>query len=154
MGLTAAATIACDQISKSIALATLAPGVRIDLLGGWLGLRLVRNSGGAFSILQDRSGLLAAATAAVLVGVAIWAFSSQEFPAAFGLIIGGGIGNLADRVFRIPGFPSGRVIDFIDLSFWPTFNLADSAITIGVLLLLIRSLAQGGRQTEPMREGI
>jgi signal peptidase II len=142
----AATTVVCDQISKLMALATLSPGERVDLLGTFFGLRLVRNSGGAFSILQDRSGLLAAATAVVIVIVAIWAARSGEFPLPFGLIVGGGIGNLADRVFRAPGFPDGKVVDFIDFSFWPTFNLADTAITIGVGLLLIRSLQSGRRQ--------
>lgn len=144
--LAASATVICDQISKLIALASLAPDERVEVLGALMGLRLVKNPGGAFSILQDESGLLALATAVVIVVVTIWAVNSGEFPLAFGLIIGGGIGNLADRVFRTPGFPDGRVVDFIDFSFWPTFNLADTAISIGIGLLLLRSLGVGKRE--------
>lgn len=133
-----AATLAVDQISKSLALVTL-EDARIEILGSFLGLELVRNPGGAFSILPKVGGLLAIASAILVGVVAIWAIRSGEFPIAFGMILGGGAGNLADRVFRGPGFTDGSVIDFIDFSFWPTFNLADTAITIGVGLLLIQS---------------
>jgi signal peptidase II len=64
---------------------------------------------------------------------------------AAGLVLGGAIGNLVDRVFRSPGFLSGAVIDFIDLRWWPVFNLADAAITCGCLLLLFSGLR--GRRT-------
>jgi len=58
---------------------------------------------------------------------------------AFGGILGGTLGNLVDRVVRDPGFPSGRVVDFVRVGEWPTFNLADAAITIGVAVFLVRA---------------
>ena len=58
---------------------------------------------------------------------------------ALGLVLGGAFGNVADRVFRSPGFLKGAVVDFVDVGFWPVFNLADSAITCGCLLLLATS---------------
>lgn len=133
-------TLAADQISKVAAVAALEPHQRVDLLGSFFGLLLIRNPGGAFSLLRTRSGLLAGLTAIVVVLVVVWALRSKEFPLELGMVIGGGLGNLADRVFRAPGLFEGRVVDFIDFSFWPTFNLADTAITIGVGLLVMRSL--------------
>ena len=61
---------------------------------------------------------------------------------ALGLVLGGAFGNVIDRVFRSPGFLRGAVVDFVDLRFWPVFNLADSAITCGCLLLLWASWAK------------
>jgi signal peptidase II len=60
---------------------------------------------------------------------------------ALGLVLGGAVGNLADRIFRSPGFGRGAVIDFVDLRWWPVFNLADSAITIGCVLLVLLSFS-------------
>lgn len=141
----AAIALAADQVSKTIALATLVPGERVDLLGSLFGWLLVRNSGGAFSILPGGGALLSLLTAAIVVVVAVWGYRSGEFPAAFGLIIGGGLGNLADRILRSPGAGRGSVVDFIDLGFWPTFNLADVAITTGVGLLLLFGLTSRRR---------
>ena len=58
---------------------------------------------------------------------------------ALGLVLGVAFGNMADRVFRAPGFLDGGVVDFVDVGFWPVFNVADSAITVGCLLLLFSS---------------
>lgn len=140
--LSVAVTVAADQVSKILAVNVLAPDRRVDLLGSFLGLELVRNPGGAFSILRDRSVILTLATAVAVMFVTVWAYRSRESPVPFGMIVGGGIGNLADRIFRSPGFPDGLVVDFIDISFWPTFNVADTAITIGVGLLLLRAFGR------------
>lgn len=136
-----AGAVAADQISKSIALAVLEEGKRVDLFGRFFGFLLVRNPGGAFSLLPGGSSFLALLTAAVIAAVAFWAFRSGESPVAFGLVVGGGLGNLADRLLRATSASAlnGRVIDFLDLNFWPTFNLADAAISIGVIFLLWRA---------------
>ncbi len=70
--------------------------------------------------------------------------ASERMPVAvaLGLILGGAFGNVADRVFRAPGFLEGAVVDFVDVGFWPVFNLADSAITCGCILLLLASWAR------------
>lgn len=142
---TATATVVVDQISKAIAIRVLNPGERVDIIGSFFGFVLARNPGAAFSMLPGRSVLLAWLTTLIVVVVTVWAARSREFPILFGMIIGGGLGNLADRIFRSPGFLRGRVVDFVDFSFWPTFNLADAAITVGVLLLLLGGLASRKR---------
>jgi signal peptidase II len=134
----AAATVAADQATKAWALARLEPGERVDVLGEILGFWLARNPGGIFGILPGATAAFTLLTAVIVVLVVVWAVRSREFPALFGIVIGGGLGNLADRLIRGEGTLSGRVVDFIDLSFWPTFNLADAAISIGVLLLILR----------------
>lgn len=133
-------TLAADQVTKAVVLAALAPGERVAVAGRFFGFVLARNPGAAFSILPGRSLLLAWVTAVIVAAVAVWAVASGEFPVALGLIVGGGLGNLADRIFRSPGMMRGMVVDFIDFSFWPTFNLADAAITVGVALVILKSL--------------
>jgi len=65
---------------------------------------------------------------------------------ALGLVLGGALGNLADRVFRAPGFGRGSVIDFVDLRWWPVFNVADAAITCGCVLLVLLSVGRSGAE--------
>jgi signal peptidase II len=73
------------------------------------------------------------ATIVIVVVAAVWGWRTPELAGPVGLVIGGGLGNLVDRVRH------GKVVDFLDLSFWPTFNVADSAIVVGVVLLLLFS---------------
>jgi signal peptidase II len=102
------------------------------LAGDWLGLSYAENSGVAFGLLQGRSTLLlsfAAAATMLVIGVVVWMHrASLPMLAAGGLIVGGAMGNLIDRI-RL-----GHVRDFFAIGPWPPFNLADCAITIGVLL--------------------
>lgn len=117
----------------------------IDLIEGALTLRLTYNSGGAFGIMQGLPGFFMIATL-VVVGVVIYWARGLEDPVwaiPLGLVLGGGLGNVADRIFRDTG---GRVVDFIDLHVWPVFNVADSCIVVGVLILIVmtaRSPAPG-----------
>jgi signal peptidase II len=143
--LTAAAVIAVDQITKQIALATLDDGPT-DLIDGVLSFRLTYNSGGAFGIAQGFPALFLIATAVVAAVILLWAKRLEE-PALgvpLGLILGGGLGNVADRLFR---GGDGRVVDFIDFHVWPVFNLADSSIFIGVVLILLVSARTGKRDS-------
>ncbi len=129
-----------DQVTKAWALSRLSDGRRIEIAGSVLGLRLVRNPGTAFGLFQGATFLIFLASTLVLIAVVVWGLRSGEGALRLGLIAGGGAGNLVDRLFRPPGPGRGEVIDFVDLSFWPTFNLADSAIVVGVILLLAGSV--------------
>jgi signal peptidase II len=136
----AVAVVVLDQLTKNLALDALQPGERVSLIGNVLSFHLARNPGGIFGLFPGAEIFFVLLTTVVVIVVIAWGIAAQEFPMAFGLIAGGGLGNLTDRIFRDPGFLRGRVVDFIDLSFWPTFNLADAAISVGVALLLIGGL--------------
>lgn len=124
-----------DQVTKQIVLGELSDGP-VDLFGGLVTLRLTFNPGGAFGFLPGLPELFLVATALVIVLILVWAHrvDRRAMSAALGLVLGGGLGNLGDRVFRDTG---GRVVDFIDLHFWPVFNVADACIVVGVCLVLL-----------------
>lgn len=138
----ALAVLIADQASKAWATAALDGGRRIPIIGDTFDLRLVLNPGSAFGLFRGSTALIALASAVVTVAVIVWAIRDPMAPAALGLVIGGGLGNLVDRAIRAPGFGRGHVVDFIYLSFWPTFNLADSAICVGVGLMLLEALRE------------
>jgi signal peptidase II len=141
---TAVGTVIVDQVAKAWALEVLGEGRKIALLGEYLDLRLVRNPGSAFGMFHASTFAIFAASLVILSVVSVWAFRNPSETVRLGLVIGGGAGNLIDRVFRPPGLGKGHVIDFINFSFWPTFNLADSAIVTGVTLLLAESVWRKG----------
>lgn len=132
-----AAVIGLDQLTKDLALRYLSDAP-IDLIEGALTLRLSYNSGGAFGILQGVPGFFLIATVVVAVTIVVWARNIERpsWGLCLGMVLGGGLGNVIDRVFRDTG---GRVVDFIDLHVWPIFNIADSFIVIGVAILLVLS---------------
>lgn len=128
------AVVVADQATKSWALEALADGP-VHLV--WtLRLRLVFNSGAAFSFGQGSTPWLTAAAAAVLVVLLGLARSVATTRAAvgLGLVAGGAVGNLVDRLVRGHG---GAVVDFVDLQWWPVFNVADAAITVGAVVLVL-----------------
>ncbi|HEY7399962.1 MAG TPA: signal peptidase II [Actinomycetota bacterium] len=134
----AAAAYGIDRLTKAWVEGSLQGRPPISVIDGVLDLRFTTNSGGAFSIGQSASWLFAAATIAVSIAIVATAFrhTSLLTAAALGLVLGGALGNLTDRIVRGTGFTfNGRVIDFIDLHVWPVFNAADSAIVVGALLL-------------------
>lgn len=127
-----------DQLTKAWVVASLADGPQ-SIIGDTVELRLTRNPGGAFSLLTGFTPLLAVLAvivAVVLVRVA-QRMTDPVMVVALSLVLGGAIGNLLDRVFRAPGFLRGEVVDFIRVGAFPSFNVADSAITIGAVLLLV-----------------
>jgi signal peptidase II len=132
---TAAVVFALDRLTKVWAAHALADRP-IDLIGGVLTLRYTTNSGGAFSLGQRTPWLFAGATLIVSGLIVLTAFRSRNAVSALGLglVLGGALGNLADRALRGPGL-SGHVVDFIDLHWWPVFNVADSAIVIGAVVI-------------------
>ena len=130
----AGAVVAADQLVKSAAVrGPVGSGAREHVFGPF-GLSLGYNSGSAFSLFQGRSAALFVVAAGLVVVLGVAAFRTEHWlrGIALGLVVGGALGNLADRAWRGHG---GSVVDFITLTHWPTFNLADSAITVGVVLL-------------------
>lgn len=134
----AAGVIAIDQLTKTWAVHTLATR-DIDLV--WtLRLHLARNRGAAFSLGFGSGGVIAIlAIAVVIVLIAVGrSLDTRIGVLSLGLVLGGALGNLVDRAFRDgTGFLGGAVIDFIDVQWWPVFNVADMAVTIGGVLLVV-----------------
>ena len=145
--ITATVIVVVDQTTKSLALANLSDGP-IEVIEGVLTLRLTYNPGGAFGVLQGVPNFFLIATVVIVVFILYWARTVQSVAWAItlGLVLGGGLGNLIDRVFRDT---DGRVVDFVDLHVWPVFNVADSAITIGVITLLIMSFRAERKPDDP-----
>jgi signal peptidase II len=139
----AAAVCAVDVISKILAVAGLSPHRTVVLLGGLLTLHVYRNPGAAFGIGPSYTVIYALIEAGVLVAIIRLArrLRSWTWAVALGLLLGGAAGNLSDRLFRSPGPLRGFVVDWIKLPYFPpTFNIADSAITIGAALLVLASV--------------
>lgn len=139
----AGATLGLDQASKAWVVAALEGRPPIRVIPGVLSLTYTTNSGGAFGIGRSAPLLFAGATivvCAVIVAAARRPMA-RRVAIALGMILGGAIGNLADRALNGPGL-SGGVTDFIDLHVWPVFNLADTAIVLGALVLALTSLGR------------
>ncbi len=137
-----AVVVALDQLTKWWAIEALADGP-IDLVGS-LRFNLVYNTGTAFGLGPGGIGPLIAVIAVVVAGVLL--ASVRRMPSALGvgatgLVLGGAVGNVVDRAFRSDtGLLDGAVVDFVDLGWWPVFNVADSAIVVGAALYLVVSL--------------
>ncbi len=135
----AAVVVAADQLTKWWALEALHDR---DIHLVWtLRLHLTHNSGAAFGLAQNLDTTIAV-LALLFVGVIAWASWGGRWlpmpPALLGMVLGGAIGNLGDRVGRTGnGFLRGAVVDFIDLQWWPVFNVADSAIVVGGIALVM-----------------
>jgi signal peptidase II len=141
------AVVAADLATKIWAVAELSDGP-IHLIGHTVSFQLARNTGGAFSLFQAFTPLLAiiAGCVAYILVRTVRRTSDTLLVVALSLVLGGAIGNLIDRVFRTPGFLHGAVIDFVDIGRWPTFNVADSAITIGAVLVVVWSMRSTARE--------
>jgi signal peptidase II len=133
----AAGIVAADQLTKWWAHVTL-PGSPIVIIDGFLQLRYVTNPGAAFGFFGAAGSLIAFIALVVVVAILIVVRSARGWPeaVALGLVLGGAVGNLIDRIARGPGLLDGEVIDFVDFSFFPAFNVADSAITVGAAVAL------------------
>ena len=132
-------TLAIDQASKAFVLARLGADGHVRLAGNVFAIIVRRNPGGAFGMFPNAPLFFFVATVAIVVGAIVWGWRTPQLAVPVGMIVGGGLGNLLDRLARGPHLFRGQVVDFIYLSFWPTFNLADSAIVVGVALLLLMS---------------
>jgi signal peptidase II len=155
----AGAVLLIDLVTKLVVVATIAPGEDIRVLGGALYLTQLRNVGAAFSFAQGATllfSLVALAVAVVIVRTARRLYSTG-WAVTLGLVLGGAVGNLIDRIFRDPGFLRGGVVDFLsvfgpDGSVFPVFNVADSAIVCGGILGALMALRgidfDGSRTTD------
>ena len=140
-GAVAVAAIALDQLTKTWAVNAL-DDRDIDLF--WtLRFHLVHNTGSSFSVAPGRGGLVALVAIPVVL-VMMWmgrTVDSKAGAVALGLVLGGALGNIVDRLVRTGhGFLGGGVVDFIDPQWWPVFNVADIAISCGGVLLLLVSI--------------
>jgi len=142
VGGVAAAVVVADKLSKWWAVDRLSRGP-ITIVDH-IQLALTRNSGGAFGLGSGFVPMVVLAVIALAVVVFVVGRSIDRTPiaVALGLVLGGALGNLADRVFRAPGFGRGSVVDFVDLHWWPVFNVADAAITCGCVLLVLMSFGR------------
>jgi len=137
-GLWAVVVLVLDQITKTAIMETMARGQSLDLPGGLLALTYIHNSGGAFGLFPQGGPFFLATAVVVAVGI-LWALPRLEHwgswtAIACALILGGTLGNLIDRL------RFGSVVDFLDLGWWPIFNVADSGISVGIGMLLLQAL--------------
>ena len=149
--------LTADAASKAVVVSHLSGHAPIRLLGGLLTLRLLRNSGAAFSLGTSMTIVFTAIAVGVIVFIIRSARRIYSLPwaIALGLLLGGAMGNLTDRIFRSPAPFRGWVVDWIEVPHWPVFNLADSAIVCGGVLMVL--LATRGHRldgaTETARPG-
>ncbi|MFI0978743.1 signal peptidase II [Streptomyces sp. NPDC021093] len=133
---------ALDLGSKLLVVAKLEPsGETIPLIGDLLQLRVIRNAGAAFGFGEAYTIVFTIIASSVIVVIARLARKLYSMPwaIALGLLLGGALGNLTDRIFRTPGFLEGAVVDFIAPAHFAVFNLADSAVVCGGILIVILS---------------
>lgn len=152
--------VALDQLTKAWAVRSLTGAAPVDVVGRWLQLRLVYNSGAAFS-LGTGSTWVFTVLASVVVVLLVWyvrRVTHRGYAVAFALLLGGAAGNLLDRLLREPGFAHGEVVDFLALPNFPVFNVADIGITcaavlIGLLVLRGEDFADPDPATEVRSDG-
>jgi len=159
--LTAVAAVVLDQVVKELATKNLTEGEPVRILGGLIYLSLLRNSGAAFSLGSDYTWVFPLVTLAVIIWIGFMTRKLRSLPWAFalGLVLGGALGNLGDRLFRAPGVFHGHVVDMISL-FSPygerfaVFNIADSCLSVGVVLAVLLELTGRQRDGSRVRKGV
>ena len=150
---TAAAVLVLDQLIKHLVVSNLAGRPPLDVIGSFVQLRYTTNSGGAFSLLTG-APLFFGVTAIVIIGGIVYAWRRTQplsMLVVLGLILGGALGNLTDRLFRgNEGLLRGEVVDFVKVGIWPVFNLADSCVVVGgILLALLLGRSERDAEQEP-----
>jgi len=154
LGAVALVVYLIDQIAKVLVVQNLYEGQRVEVLGQLLQFNFVKNAGAAFSIGSGSTWIFSIVGVGVL-GFVIWyapRIRSAAWAVLFGLLLGGLLGNLTDRLFREPGFGVGHVVDFLQIPLLPAiFNLADVAIVSSMVLFLIltiRGIGLDGKRTD------
>lgn len=132
----AASALAVDQLLKLMVVLLMVPGQSVTVVPGVLDITYSTNTGAAFGIMKGSGQVLFLFALVVVVFMVAWFYYTRHQEGAWsfialGMIIGGALGNLVDRLFR------GKVTDFLDLGFWPVFNFADVAIVIGVIIFIV-----------------
>jgi signal peptidase II len=144
------AVIGLDQLTKQLALWGLDDGP-VHLFGS-ARLVLAFNDGAAFSLLSGRTTGIAVVALGVSIGLAVLGLRAEHLGAAvgYGVVLGGAAGNLVDRLLREgDGLLGGRVVDFVDLGWWPVFNVADVSLWVGIGILLLTSVRDERRAGQP-----
>lgn len=134
---------ALDQVVKQIMVSWLEPGQAVPVIGDWFRFYLLFNPGAAFSMGQNSTWLFTTIQLLFVVG-ALWfgpRMDTRWEALGLALIAGGALGNLFDRLFREPGFWFGHVVDYISVGNFAVFNLADAAITVGVVVFVLATFA-------------
>ena len=136
--LTALIALGLDRITKIVFSNSLALGQSIKVVPDIFYITLVHNTGAAFGMFKGQTAVFGAVSLVVIVLITIYLFKTKSIELilalALGMILGGAIGNLIDRIWL------GYVIDFLDLRIWPVFNIADSCITVGTVILAVNIL--------------
>ncbi|MFC9790024.1 signal peptidase II [Rhodococcus sp. NPDC127528] len=151
----AVVVLGLDLVTKIAVVRFVEPGKPIRIVGDVVTLNLIRNPGAAFSMATGMTWLLTLVAIGVVIGVIKIGrtLRSPWWALGLGLVLGGALGNLIDRIFRAPGPLQGHVVDFVSVGWWPVFNVADSAIVCGAVLLVVLTLfgfnPDGTRGTEP-----
>lgn len=147
-----------DQLTKTWAISALTEGSRDPLVGDLLGLSLLFNPGAALSLATGMTWVFTIVSLVVAVVIVRFAgrLGSRGWAVALGLLLGGALGNLGDRLFRDPGFARGHVVDFIAYGDLFVGNVADIAIVVAAGLIVLLSLRgigiDGSREVRPSRE--
>jgi signal peptidase II len=141
-GVVGVLVLGLDQVTKALALAHLTPGEPVNVIGSLLKFNLIRNSGAAFSLGSGYTPYISAVQIIVALGVIYLSrrLGSAGWAVAFGLLFGGAVGNIIDRIVRDPSPFHGHVVDFLQTPHWAIFNVADMAVTSAAILLVIQTL--------------
>lgn len=142
----AVVALALDVVTKITAVAVLRPAEPVPVLGDLLRLYLIRNPGAAFSIGEGATWiftLLAVGVLVFLLGFVAPRLRHGGWAIGLGLVAAGIAGNLIDRLFRAPGFARGHVVDFLQLPYWPIFNVADMCVVFGAATVVFFWLVKG-----------
>ena len=144
--LVAALTWGLDLSAKIWAVNNLSARNPVEILGSFFQLTLVRNPGAAFGFATGATVVLTGVAIAAVIVIVYYSskITSLGWATTLGLLIGGVLGNLTDRLFRSPGFFKGEVIDWLEITNWPVFNLADSAIVIAAFLAIVLTIRKVG----------
>lgn len=137
-----AVIVVLDQLTKWLIVENLEPATAYPVIGDFARLYLIRNSGAAFSMGEDATIIFSIIQIIAVVVCVVLAFRVRNpwAIASVAMIGGGAAGNLIDRIFRYPGSLQGHVVDFVSIGNFAIFNVADSAITVGVVVYLVYAL--------------
>ncbi|PWH07059.1 signal peptidase II [Brachybacterium endophyticum] len=150
LGVVAVVILVVDLLTKQWAESTLEVGLQRPLIGDLLQLNLLYNSGAAWGMGAGITPVVTSVQIVIAIGVIVFAVRSVRSPwyaIALGLVLGGALGNIHDRLLRAPGPFTGWVVDFLELPHWPIFNVADMGVTTGAVLVVLLGLL--GRPADP-----